>query len=302
MTNSNVKNQYEMQDPRTQYVQPPFPKQPQPKPGFTEKMNPRPDHGENSYEGFGRLKGRKALITGGDSGLGRAVVIAYVREGAELTINYLPAEEEDAKSLKELVEKENGKIHLVPGDLKNKDFCRELIDQAAEKMGGLDILVNNAGKQVRQEEITDISDEQFDETVKTNIYALFWMCKYASEIMPPGAAIINVTSNQGFSPAPYLLDYATTKFAIRGFTEAFAQGAIDKGIRVNAVAPGPFWTPLQPSGGQTQEKVAKFGKATPMGRPGQPAEIAPTFVFLASQESSYISGEVIGITGGKPIS
>lgn len=169
-------------------------------------------------------------------------------------------------------------------------------------MGGLDILVNNAGKQVRQPGIEDISDEQFDETMKTNVYAMFWLTKAALPLMPPGAAIINVTSNQGFSPAPYLLDYATSKFAIRGFTEAIAQGAIERGVRVNGVAPGPFWTPLQPSGGQTQEKVQEFGKGTPMGRPGQPAELAPTFVFLASQESSYISGEIIGVTGGKPIS
>ncbi|MBL4879455.1 MAG: SDR family oxidoreductase [Hyphomonas sp.] len=297
-----VQNQYEMRDPRAQYPKPPFPKQPQEKPGFDHKMEPKADHGEDSYKGFGRLKGRKALITGGDSGIGRAVAIAYAREGAEICINYLPEEKEDADWVCDLLEGEGHTVHRMPGNLTDKEFCNSLIKDAHEKMGGLDILVNNAGKQVRQPGIEDISDEQFDETMKTNVYAVFWLSKAALPLMPPGAAIINVTSNQGFSPAPYLLDYATTKFAIRGFTEALAQGALDRGVRVNGVAPGPFWTPLQPSGGQTQEKVQEFGKATPMGRPGQPAELAPTFVFLASQESSYISGEIIGVTGGKPIS
>tara|TARA_R110000796_G_scaffold84022_1_gene183364 strand:- start:4015 stop:4920 length:906 start_codon:yes stop_codon:yes gene_type:complete len=297
-----VQNQYEMRDPRSQYPKPPFPKQPQEKPGFDHKMEPKADHGEDSYKGFDRLKGRKALITGGDSGIGRAVAIAYAREGAEICINYLPEEKEDADWVCDLLEGEGHTVHRMPGNLTDKEFCNSLIKDAHEKMGGLDILVNNAGKQVRQPGIEDISDEQFDETMKTNVYAMFWLSKAALPLMPPGAAIINVTSNQGFSPAPYLLDYATTKFAIRGFTEALAQGALDRGVRVNGVAPGPFWTPLQPSGGQTQEKVQEFGKATPMGRPGQPAELAPTFVFLASQESSYISGEIIGVTGGKPIS
>ncbi|WP_290497665.1 SDR family oxidoreductase [Hyphomonas sp. UBA4494] len=297
-----VKTQYDMRDPRTQYPQPPFPKQPQDKPGFDHKMEPKADHGENSYQGFGRLKDRKALITGGDSGIGRAVAIAYAREGAEICINYLPEEKEDADWVCDLLEGEGHTVHRMPGNLTDKEFCNTLIKEAHERMGGLDILVNNAGKQVRQPGIEDISDEQFDETMKTNVYAMFWLTKAALPLMPPGAAIINVTSNQGFSPAPYLLDYATSKFAIRGFTEAIAQGAIERGVRVNGVAPGPFWTPLQPSGGQTQEKVQEFGKGTPMGRPGQPAELAPTFVFLASQESSYISGEIIGVTGGKPIS
>ncbi|MAX84948.1 MAG: NAD(P)-dependent dehydrogenase [Hyphomonas sp.] len=297
-----VKSQYDMRDPRTQYPQPPFPKQPQDKPGFDHKMEPKADHGENSYQGFGRLKDRKALITGGDSGIGRAIAIAYAREGAEICINYLPEEKEDADWVCDLLEGEGHAVHRMPGNLTDKEFCNTLIKEAHERMGGLDILVNNAGKQVRQPGIEDISDEQFDETMKTNVYAMFWLTKAALPLMPPGAAIINVTSNQGFSPAPYLLDYATSKFAIRGFTEAIAQGAIERGVRVNGVAPGPFWTPLRPSGGQTQEKVQEFGKGTPMGRPGQPAELAPTFVFLASQESSYISGEIIGVTGGKPIS
>ncbi|WOI53016.1 SDR family oxidoreductase [Parvularcula sp. LCG005] len=291
----------DLKDPRTLYPQPPFEKQPQPAPGFTEKMDPRPDHGEDSYIGHGRLAGRKALITGGDSGIGRAAAIAMVREGAVVTLNYLPDEEEDARSLQSLLAKD-GEVHLIPGDITDKAFCRALIKDAAGQMGGLDILVNNAAKQVRQESIDDISDEQFDGTMKTNVYALFWLTTAAMKIMPPGSTIINVSSTQGFNPAPVLIDYATSKFAIRGFTEALAQGAIEKGIRVNGIAPGPFWTPLQPSTGQSQDKVQHFGEATPMGRPGQPAELGGAFVFLASQESSYMTGEFIGVTGGKPIS
>lgn len=296
-----IKNQYEMRDPRTQYPKPPFPRQPQPKPGIEAKMEPQPDHGEKSYKGSGRLEGRKAVITGGDSGIGRAVAIAFIREGAEVTVNYLPSEEPDARALEALVKDEGGTIHLMPGDLKEEAFCTDLIGDAVKKMGGLDILVNNAGKQVFQTDIEDISSEQFDATMKTNVYAMFWLCKAALKVMPAGGSIINVTSIQGFDPSPQLLDYATTKYAIRGFTEGLAQVAMDKGVRVNAIAPGPFWTVLQPSGGQPQEKVEQFGGNTPMGRPGQPAEIAPAFVYLASQESSFVSGEIIGLTGGRPI-
>lgn len=296
-----IKNQYEMRDPRTQYPKPPFPRQPQPKPGIEAKMDPQPDHGEESYKGSGRLEGRKAVITGGDSGIGRAVAIAFIREGAEVTVNYLPSEEPDARALEALVKDEGGTIHLMPGDLKEEAFCTDLIGDAVKKMGGLDILVNNAGKQVFQTDIEDISSEQFDATMKTNVYAMFWLCKAALKVMPAGGSIINVTSIQGFDPSPQLLDYATTKYAIRGFTEGLAQVAMGKGVRVNAIAPGPFWTVLQPSGGQPQEKVEQFGGNTPMGRPGQPAEIAPAFVYLASQESSFVSGEIIGLTGGRPI-
>ena len=296
-----VRNQFEMRDPREQYPAPPFPRQPQPKPGLEAKMTPQPDHGEESYKGFGRLKGRKALVTGGDSGIGRAVVIAFVREGAEVTINYLPAEEEDARSLEALVKAEGGTIHLMPGDLKEEVFCKRLVGDAVKAMGGLDILVNNAGKQVFQTDVEEISSEQFDATMKTNVYAMFWLSQAALKVMPTGASIINLTSIQGFQPSPQLLDYATTKYAIRGFTEGLAQVAMDRGIRVNGIAPGPFWTVLQPSGGQPQEKVEQFGGDTPMGRPGQPAEIAPAFVYLASQESSFVSGEIIGLTGGKPM-
>ena len=289
-----------MQDPRTQYPGPPFPRQPQEAPGTTGEMEPRPDHGEASYRGSGRLAGRKALITGGDSGIGRAVAIAYAREGAAVAINYLPAEERDADSLQKLIEGEGGTLVRLPGDLTDESFCQQLIADAQEQLGGLDVLVINAGKQVYQESIADITTEQFDQTYRTNVYALFWLSKAALPVLPPGASVINVTSIQGYDPSPGLLDYASTKWAIIGFTKAFAKQALEQGVRVNGVAPGPFWTPLQPPGGQPQDKVETFGSQVPMGRPGQPAEIAPVFVLLASQEGSYISGEVFGVTGGDP--
>jgi NAD(P)-dependent dehydrogenase (short-subunit alcohol dehydrogenase family) len=297
---SDTKNQYAMQDPRTQYPQPPFPRQPQDAPGTIYEMEPRPDHGEDSYEGFGRMKGRKALITGGDSGIGRATAIAYAREGAAVAINYLPSEEQDAQSLKELVESEGGTLVRLPGDLTDEGFCTSLIDDAADQLGGLDVVVINAGKQVHQEHIRDITSEQFDQTLKTNVYAMFWMSRAAVEHLPPGGSIIITTSIQGYKPSPGLLDYATTKGAQVEFTKALAKQLADDGIRVNAVAPGPFWTPLQPSGGQPQDKVEEFGSSVPLGRPGQPAEIAPTYVFLATQEAGYITGEVFGVTGGNP--
>lgn len=295
-----TRNQYTMQDPRPQYPAPPFPKQPQPKPGLAARMTPEPDHGEASYQGFGRMVGRKALITGGDSGIGRATAIAYAREGASVAINYLPSEEPDVQSLAELIEAEGGTLVRLPGDLTDEAFCEQLVRDAHEALGGLDVLVVNAGAQTSQESILDISTEQFDRTYKTNVYAMFWLCKAALPLLPPGASIINVTSIQGYDPSPHLLDYASTKWAIIGFTKALAPQALERGVRVNAVAPGPFWTALQPSGGQTQERVQQFGGNTPMGRPGQPAEIAPVFVFLATQESGYITGEVFGVTGGNP--
>ena len=297
-----TKPQFEICDPRDQYPRPPFGQQPQPEPGLAAKMSPEPDHGEDSYVGHGRLEGRKALITGGDSGIGRAVAIAYAREGAEVTINYLPDEERDAEDLAQVFARDGNTLHRLPGDLKNESFARALVAEAAERMGGLDIMVCNAGRQIWREGIEKISSVQFDETVKTNLYAMFWMCQEAMARMQPGAAIINVTSVQGYKPSPTILDYATTKFAIRGFTQGLAQEAIDKGIRVNGIAPGPFWTPLQPSQGQNAEKVDHFGQNNPMGRPGQPAEIAPAFVYLASQEASYTVGEILDVTGGKPVS
>lgn len=295
-----VRNQYAMRDPRSQYPAPPFPTQPQPAPGLAARMTPEPDHGETSYQGFGRMVGRRALVTGGDSGIGRAVALAYAREGAAVAINYLPSEEEDAASLAALVESEGGTLVRLPGDLTDEAFCARLVADAHEALGGLDVLVVNAGKQVSTASIAEITTEQFDRTFRTNVYAMFWLTKAALPLLPPGAAIINVASIQGFDPSPNLLDYATTKWAIIGFTKGLAKQAIERGVRVNAVAPGPFWTPLQPSGGQPQAAVRQFGGDVPMGRPGQPAEIAPVFVFLATQESGYVTGEVYGVTGGDP--
>jgi len=293
-------NQFAIQNPLTQYPRPPFPRQPQPAPGLTQKMDPVPDHGEATYRGSGRMEGRRALITGGDSGIGRATAIAYAREGAAVAINYLDAESPDAASLQELIEGEGGTLVRLPGDLTDEAFCTSLVDAAVDQLGGLDVVVINAGKQVYTESIQDISTEQFDQTYKTNVYAMFWLSKAALGHLPPGGSIINVTSIQGYSPSPGLLDYASTKWAIIGFTKALAKQVIKDGIRVNAVAPGPFWTPLQPSGGQPQDKVEEFGSQVPYGRPGQPAEIAPTFVYLATQESGYVTGEVLGVTGGEP--
>jgi NAD(P)-dependent dehydrogenase (short-subunit alcohol dehydrogenase family) len=293
-------DQYTMRDPTTQYPRPPFEKQTQASPGLEREMRPRPDCGERSYVGFGRLHGRRALITGGDSGIGRAVAIAFAREGADVAINYLPEEEADAASTIELIRAEKRKAIAIPGDLSDETFCNELVARAADELGGLDIVVNNAGKQVAQTNILDITTEQFDKTFKTNIYAMFWICKAALPRLPKGATIINTASIQSYVQSPTLLDYASTKSAIMGFTKALAKEVAAQGIRVNAVAPGPIWTVLQPSGGQPDEKIPQFGAHTPLGRPGQPAECAPVYVLLASQESSYVTGEVYGVTGGNP--
>jgi NAD(P)-dependent dehydrogenase (short-subunit alcohol dehydrogenase family) len=298
---SKVENQYEMRDPLTQYPAPPFPDQPQQAPGLASKMDPQPDHGESSYKGFGRLQGRKALITGADSGIGRAVAIAYAREGADIVLNYLPSEEPDAREVIQLIEAEGRKAIAIPGDIKDEQFCVSLVKQAYERLGGLDIVANIAGKQTAQKSSDDITTEQFDATLKTNLYALFWICKAAVPLMPAGATIINTASIQSYSPSATLLDYATTKAGIVAFTKALAGQVIEKGIRVNAVAPGPIWTVLQPSGGQPQEKIPSFGSKVPMKRPGQPAECAPLYVLLGSQESSYITGEIFGVTGGDPL-
>ncbi|WP_420226875.1 SDR family oxidoreductase [Pigmentiphaga litoralis] len=300
MSNDQTPNQYAMQNPLTQYPQPPFPRQEQAEPGLDMKMNPPPDHGEKTYRGFGRLAGRKALITGGDSGIGRAVAIAFAREGADVAINYLPEEEPDAKEVVQLIEEAGRKAFPLPGDLTGESFCKSLIANASKALGGLDILVNVGGKQLTQESIEDITTEQFDATFKTNVYALFWLCKAAVPLMPPGATIVNTASIQSYQPSGGLLDYASTKAAIVGFTKALAEQMAPKGIRVNAVAPGPFWTVLQPTGGQPPEKVVHFGEQLPLKRPGQPAELAPVYVLLASQESSFTTGEVYGVTGGKP--
>ncbi len=291
-------NQYEMQDPLKQYPQPKFEEQPQSPPGLAKDMVPKPDHGEESYVGFGRLKGRRAIITGADSGIGRAVAIAFAREGADIALNYLPSEEEDAREVVALIEKAGRKAVALPGDISQEAFCVELVDQAKESLGGIDILVNVAGKQTTVEAIADLTTEQFDQTFRTNVYAMFWLCKAALPHMPPGATIINTTSIQSYQPSPGLLDYASTKAAITAFTHGLAKQVAEKGIRVNAVAPGPVWTPLQPSGGQPQEKIVVFGAEVPMKRPGQPAELAPIYVVLASQESSFVTGEIYGVTGG----
>ncbi len=291
-----------LHDPRTLYTQPPFPRQQQAEPGLAQAMEPMPDHGEESYKGSGRLEGRRALITGGDSGIGRAVAIAYAREGADVCINYLPVEEPDAEQVAELLTSEGRTLHRMPGDVSDEQMARKLVADAADRMGGLDILVINAGRQITQPDLTDISSEQFDHTMKVNVYAMFWMTQEALEIMPPGAAIINVTSIVGYQPSAYILDYSTTKFAIRGFTEGVAPMALERGIRVNGVAPGPIWTPLQPSHGQPMKKLEHFGEHNPMGRPGQPAELAGAFVYLASDEASYTAGEILAVTGGRPTS
>lgn len=280
------------------YPAPPFERQPQPIPGLASKMIPVPDHGEKSYRGSGRLAGRKALITGGDSGIGRAVAIAYAREGADVAINYLPEEESDAAEVIALIKAEGRKAIAIPGDITSESFCKSLVHQAAEQLGGLDILVNNAGRQQFAESIRDLTTESFDATFKTNVYAMFWITKAALDYLPRGASIINTSSVQAFKPSEILLDYAQTKASIVAFTKSLAKQLGKEGIRVNAVAPGPYWTPLQSSGGQPQEKVQQFGESAPLGRPGQPAEIAPLYVTLASTESSYTSGQVWCSDGG----
>lgn len=277
---------------------PPFERQKQPFPGLASKMKPVPDHGEKTYKGSGRLKGRKALITGGDSGIGRAVAIAFAREGAQVAINYLPDEEPDAKEVVELLAGEGLKVVTFPGDIRDEKFCQQLVNDAAEKLGGLDLLVNNAGRQQFCDSIKDLTTEAFDATFKTNVYAMFWITKAALEFIPRGGSIINTSSVQAFLPSDNLLDYSHTKASIVAFTKGLAKQLAPEGIRVNSVAPGPYWTALQVCGGQPQEKVESFGEQAPLKRPGQPAEIAGMYVTLASQESSYASGQVWCSDGG----
>lgn len=290
-----------LQDPRTQYPRPPFPKQPQPAPGQAAKMDPKPDHGEESYVGAGKLKGRKALITGGDSGIGRAAAIAYAREGADVAISYLPSEENDAQEVIALIEAEGRKAVALSGDITDEAWSRQLVEEAIKGLGGIDILVINAGRQQFREDISEVTSEDFDKTLKTNLYALHWIAQAAVPHLPCGASVITTASVQAYDPSDILLDYATTKAGIVAYTKALAKQLIHKGIRANVVAPGPFWTVLQPSGGQPQDKVAKFGEQSQFGRPGQPVEIAPVYVLLASQEGSNITGEVYGVTGGAGI-
>ena len=285
-----------MQDPREQYAKPPFKKQEQAKPGLNASMDPRPDNGEDSYTGAGRLEGRKALITGGDSGIGRAAAIAFAREGADVAINFLPSEENDAKEVVALIEKAGRKAVAIAGDITDEKFCQKLVADAVKELGGLDILVNNAATQSSAGGLMEITTEQFDKTMKTNLYALLWITRAAVPHLKPGSAIINTTSVQAYHPSESLVDYAMTKAGIVDFTKSIAKDLIKKGIRVNGIAPGPFWTPIQPSG--NAEKLTKLGENVPLARPGQPVELAPVYVLLASQEGSYITGEIFGVTGG----
>ncbi|WP_116090453.1 SDR family oxidoreductase [Sphingomonas crusticola] len=281
------------------YPKPPLPEQRQPWPALASKMTPRPDHGETSYKGSGRLAGRKALVTGGDSGIGRAAAIAFAREGADVAINYYPTEEPDAREVVDLIRQAGRKAVALPADIRSQDACEKLVADAVRGLSGLDILVNNAAYQQSKESILDISEEQFDRTFKTNIYATFRITKAAVPHLQAGAAIINTTSINAYEPEEEILDYACTKGAIMIFTKALAKQLAKKGIRVNGVAPGPIWTPLQVAGGQLPGKMGEFGANTPLGRPGQPAELAALYVLLASQEDSYSTGQIFGATGGR---
>jgi NAD(P)-dependent dehydrogenase (short-subunit alcohol dehydrogenase family) len=261
-------------------------------------MDPLPDHGEQSYRGSGRLAGRKALITGGDSGMGRAAAIAYAREGADVAINYFPSEEQDARQVVELIKAAGRKGVAIPGDLRDEAFCRRLVEDAVRQLGGLDILVNNAARQQTRASILDVTNDDFDATMKTNIYAPFWIIKAALPHLKPGSAIIGTTSEQAYDPSAELYDYAQTKAATTNYVKSLAKQLAAKGIRVNGVAPGPIWTPLQVSGGATMDKLEKFGGQTPMGRPGQPVELASIYVQLAAADASYATGQVYGSSGG----
>ncbi|RKU00111.1 NAD(P)-dependent oxidoreductase [Burkholderia sp. Nafp2/4-1b] len=285
-------------DPRPLYPHAPFPEQHQPWPGLAGRMTPRPDHGERSYQGSGRLEGRKALVTGGDSGIGRAAAIAFAREGADVAIAYLPDEEPDAREVVQYIRSAGRKAVPLPVDIRTEGACNGLVEKAVAGLGGLDILVNNAARQHSHDSILDISTEDFDWTLRTNLYALFWITRAAIPHMPPGSAIVNTTSVNAYEPSVNLLDYAMTKAAIANFTKGLAKQMIQRGIRVNGVAPGPFWTPLQVSGGQTEKNVETFGQQVPMGRPGQPAELAWIYVELASSRASYVTGQIYGASGG----
>jgi NAD(P)-dependent dehydrogenase (short-subunit alcohol dehydrogenase family) len=293
-------DQYSFDNPSTRYPSIEPPEQTQSEPGLEQKLEPIPDLGEHSYRGTGRLEGRKAIVTGADSGIGAAVAIAFAREGADVALSYLPSEEEDARRIVGLVRDAGRTALAIPGDVSDVSYCRDLVAKAVEGLGGLDIVVNNAGKQLYCEKLEDLSDEQFDETLRTNVYSMFSISKAALPHLAPGSTIINSTSVQAYKPSPILVDYATTKAAINTFSKALAQQLAPRGIRVNAVAPGPVWTVLQASGGQPPDKLPEFGKATPLGRAGQPAELAPAYVFLASAESSFVVGETLNVNGGTP--
>jgi NAD(P)-dependent dehydrogenase (short-subunit alcohol dehydrogenase family) len=285
-------------DPTKFYPKPPFKFQPQPWPGLQSKMDPVPDCGETSYKGSGRLMGRKALITGGDSGMGRAAAIAYAREGADVVINYYPSEEQDAQEVIALIKKAGRKGMAIPGDLRDEKFCKELVHRALEGLGGLDIIVNNAGRQQASELITDVSSEEFDAIMRTNIYAPFFILREAVPHLPPGSAIIATTSEQAYNPDAWLYAYGQTKAATMNYVKSLAKQLGPKGIRVNGVAPGPVWTALQVSGGTTPDKQQTFGGWTMFGRPGQPAELASIYVQLAAADASFATGQIYGSSGG----
>ncbi len=286
-------------DPRTDYPGPPFQEQSQPWPGLASKMNPKPDHGESTYRGSGRLAGRRALITGGDSGMGRAAAIAYAREGADVAINYFPTEEPDAREVIQLIQEAGRTGVAIAGDLRDRVFCQRLVAEARQKLGGLDIIVCNAGRQQAKASILDISDEDFDATMKTNIYAPFYIIKAALPHLQAGSCIIGTTSEQAYDPSPDLYDYAQTKAATMNYVKSLAKQLGPQGIRVNAVAPGPIWTPLQISGGASVQKYTHFGSTTALGRPGQPAELASIYVQLAASDASFTTGNVYGAGGGQ---
>ena len=287
------------QNPRDKHPKPPFKAQQQPWPGLASRMDPRPDHGETSYVGSGRLTGRKALVTGGDSGMGRAAAIAFAREGADVAINYLPEEEPDAREVVDLIHRAGRKAAAIPGDIRTEAFCRQLVDRAVSALGGLDIVVSNAARQQSIPSITDLTSEEFDRTMKTNIYAPFWIIKAALPHLEPGSVIIGTTSEQAYDPSPDLYAYAQTKAATMNYVKSLAKQLGGKGIRVNGVAPGPIWTPLQVSGGAQQGKLVTFGATAPLGRPGQPAELAGIFVRLAEDDGSYTTGNIYGAGGGQ---
>jgi NAD(P)-dependent dehydrogenase (short-subunit alcohol dehydrogenase family) len=295
---AETQEQNPMQNPLDKYPKPPFEKQSQPWPGLASKMIPPPDHGERSYKGSGRLAGRKALVTGGDSGMGRAAAIAFAREGADVAINYYPSEEDDAREVVEWIKKAGVKAIALPGDLRDEEFCKKLVADAVAGLSGLDLLVSNAGRQQARDSILDLTSEEFDATMKTNIYAPFWIIRAAIPHMPPGSCIIGTTSEQATDPTPDLYHYAMTKAATTNYVRSLSKQLAPKGIRVNGVAPGPIWTPLQVSGGASMKKLVDFGGMTPMGRPGQPAELASIYVQLAAEDASYTTGHVYGAAGG----
>ncbi len=293
-------DQTTQQDPKEQGAQLPFPEQPQNPPGLESEMTPKPDYGEQTYKGFGRLEGKAAIITGGDSGIGRAVALAFAREGADVLISYLPEEESDAQETVRVVQEAGRKAVTVPGDITSETQCEQIVQTALRELGRIDVLVNNAAFQMSHQSIQELTAQELEHTYRTNVFAMFYLSKAALPHMQPGSTIINTSSVEAYKPEPSLLAYASTKGAIVNFTKGLAKEAIEQGVRVNSVAPGPVWTPLIPST-MPPEQVSQFGQQSPTQRPAQPAELAPAFVFLASQESSYINGEVIGVTGGTPL-